>query len=299
MLRGRAGRTTIEQAGVETTRDEPFIDVLREPDGGVRRAVRAGSAAIHRWRRRLLRLRRGRVVRAGGAPPEAAGRSRSGRLHDVRHRPGVRPRQAPHPGDRQRAAAAGRGSRAVSTTSRARRSTSSSASSSAICRGPSGGRPRASRSRPTRRARPSKTRSSAIQEDIAAGEVFQAVISQRFDTSTDASPFDVYRALRHINPSPYMFFMRMGQDAIIGASPEMLVRVEGRHVETHPIAGTRRRGDDAGRRSAAGRRAPAQREGARRARHARGPGPQRHRPRARRSAACACRSSWRSSATRT
>ena len=81
-----------------------------------------------------------------------------------------------------------------------------------------------------------------IQEDIAAGEVFQAVISHRFDTSTDASPFDVYRALRHINPSPYMFFLRMGQDAIIGASPEMLVRVEGRHVETHPIAGTRRRG---------------------------------------------------------
>src|SRR5689334_1385951 len=81
-----------------------------------------------------------------------------------------------------------------------------------------------------------------IQEDIAAGEVFQAVFSHRFDTSTAASPFDVYRALRHINPSPYMFFLRMGKDAIIGASPEMLVRVEGRHVETHPIAGTRRRG---------------------------------------------------------
>jgi len=82
----------------------------------------------------------------------------------------------------------------------------------------------------------------AIQEDIAAGEIYQAVISQRFDATTSASAFDVYRALRHINPSPYMFFIRMGQDAIIGASPEMLVRVEGRHVETHPIAGTRRRG---------------------------------------------------------
>ncbi len=81
-----------------------------------------------------------------------------------------------------------------------------------------------------------------IQDDIAAGEVFQAVMSQRFDTSTGAPPFDVYRALRHINPSPYMFFLRMGSEAIIGASPEMLVRVEGRHVETHPIAGTRRRG---------------------------------------------------------
>jgi anthranilate synthase component 1 len=81
-----------------------------------------------------------------------------------------------------------------------------------------------------------------IQGDIAAGEIFQAVLSQRFETDTKASPFDVYRALRHINPSPYMFFIRMGQDAIVGASPEMLVRVEGRHVETHPIAGTRRRG---------------------------------------------------------
>ncbi|MEZ5317076.1 MAG: anthranilate synthase component I [Vicinamibacterales bacterium] len=81
-----------------------------------------------------------------------------------------------------------------------------------------------------------------IQGDIAAGEIYQAVLSQRFDADTTASPFDVYRALRHINPSPYMFFIRMGRDAIIGASPEMLVRVEGSHVETHPIAGTRRRG---------------------------------------------------------
>lgn len=81
-----------------------------------------------------------------------------------------------------------------------------------------------------------------IQEHIAAGEVYQAVLSQRFETETTAPPFDVYRALRHINPSPYMFFIRMGRSAIIGASPEMLVRVEGRRVETHPIAGTRRRG---------------------------------------------------------
>jgi anthranilate synthase component 1 len=81
-----------------------------------------------------------------------------------------------------------------------------------------------------------------IQEDIAAGEIYQAVLSQRLTVRTTAPPFDVYRALRHINPSPYMFFIRMGAEAIVGASPEMLVRVEGRHVETHPIAGTRRRG---------------------------------------------------------
>ncbi|HUR21709.1 MAG TPA: anthranilate synthase component I [Vicinamibacterales bacterium] len=81
-----------------------------------------------------------------------------------------------------------------------------------------------------------------IQEHIAAGDVYQAVVSQRFETKTGAPPFDVYRALRHVNPSPYMFFIRMGGQSIIGASPEMLVRVEGKHVETHPIAGTRRRG---------------------------------------------------------
>jgi len=81
-----------------------------------------------------------------------------------------------------------------------------------------------------------------IQEDIAAGEIYQAVLSQRFDTTTTASPFDVYRAARHINPSPYMFFIRMGRDAIVGASPEMLVRVEGDRLATHPIAGTRPRG---------------------------------------------------------
>jgi anthranilate synthase component 1 len=81
-----------------------------------------------------------------------------------------------------------------------------------------------------------------IQSDIAAGEVYQAVLSQRFDVDVTAAPFDVYRALRHVNPSPYMFYIRVGRDAIVGSSPEMLVRVEGTHVETHPIAGTRRRG---------------------------------------------------------
>src|SRR5207302_330403 len=67
-----------------------------------------------------------------------------------------------------------------------------------------------------------------IQEHIAAGDIYQAVLSQRFETASLASPFDVYRALRHINPSPYMYFIRMGAEAIIGASPEMLVRVEGK-----------------------------------------------------------------------
>lgn len=81
-----------------------------------------------------------------------------------------------------------------------------------------------------------------VQEHIGAGDVYQTVLSQRLEADVAAAPFDVYRALRHVNPSPYMYFIRMGRDAIVGASPEMLVRVEGRHVETHPIAGTRPRG---------------------------------------------------------
>src|SRR6266550_6842169 len=80
------------------------------------------------------------------------------------------------------------------------------------------------------------------KEYIAAGDVYQVVLSQRFETKLGADPFTVYRALRHVNPSPYMYFIRMGERSIVGSSPEMLVRVEGRRVETHPIAGTRPRG---------------------------------------------------------
>ena len=80
------------------------------------------------------------------------------------------------------------------------------------------------------------------KEHIAAGDIYQVVLSQRFEADVSADPFTVYRALRHVNPSPYMYFMRMGRLAIVGSSPEMLVRVEGRRAETHPIAGTRPRG---------------------------------------------------------
>ncbi len=79
-------------------------------------------------------------------------------------------------------------------------------------------------------------------EYIAAGDICQVVLSQCFEAEIDADPFRVYRALRHVNPSPYMFFLRMGSTAIAGASPEMLVRAEGTRIETHPIAGTRPRG---------------------------------------------------------
>jgi anthranilate synthase component 1 len=80
------------------------------------------------------------------------------------------------------------------------------------------------------------------KEYIAAGDIYQVVLSQRFAADVGVDPFTVYRALRHVNPSPYMFFVRMGERSIVGSSPEMLVRVEGRHAVTHPIAGTRPRG---------------------------------------------------------
>jgi anthranilate synthase component 1 len=80
------------------------------------------------------------------------------------------------------------------------------------------------------------------KEHIAAGDIYQVVLSQRFEADMAADPFTVYRALRHVNPSPYMYFIRMGGVSVVGSSPEMLVRVEGSRVETHPIAGTRPRG---------------------------------------------------------
>jgi anthranilate synthase component 1 len=80
------------------------------------------------------------------------------------------------------------------------------------------------------------------QEYIARGDIYQVVLSQRFEVDLQADPFTVYRALRHVNPSPYMYFTRVGDLSIVGSSPEMLVRVEGGQAETHPIAGTRPRG---------------------------------------------------------
>ncbi|HZM89254.1 MAG TPA: anthranilate synthase component I [Blastocatellia bacterium] len=84
---------------------------------------------------------------------------------------------------------------------------------------------------------------TAAKEYIAAGDIFQAVLSQRFEVGLSAHPFEVYRALRVVNPSPYMFFLKIGDQSIIGASPEMLVRATGRRIEYRPIAGTRPRGD--------------------------------------------------------
>jgi len=83
------------------------------------------------------------------------------------------------------------------------------------------------------------------KEYVRAGDVIQVVLSQRFSGTLDVDPFDIYRALRVINPSPYMFYLQFGATRVIGASPEVLVRKEGRRVEVRPIAGTRPRGTTA------------------------------------------------------
>ena len=91
------------------------------------------------------------------------------------------------------------------------------------------------------------------KEYINAGDIFQVVLSQRLRAQTRARPFDIYRALRVVNPSPFMFFIKSGSSHLVGASPEIMTRVENGHVTIRPLAGTRRRGqtDDEDQRLAA------------------------------------------------
>jgi len=80
------------------------------------------------------------------------------------------------------------------------------------------------------------------KEYVRSGDIIQVVLSQRFSGELTVDPFDIYRALRTLNPSPYMFFLRLDQTVVVGASPEVMVRKEGEQVELRPIAGTRPRG---------------------------------------------------------
>ena len=100
---------------------------------------------------------------------------------------------------------------------------------------------------------PSQLRSNLSKEDfmkgverakeyIRAGDVIQVVLSQRFSAEVHCQPFDIYRALRSINPSPYLFYLKMDDTVLLGASPEVMVRLEGGQIELRPLAGTRPRG---------------------------------------------------------
>jgi anthranilate synthase component 1 len=104
---------------------------------------------------------------------------------------------------------------------------------------------------PSRKAESNHTREQfeatvrRCQEYIKAGDIFQVVPSQRFQLDTTADPFDIYRALRVVNPSPFLFYLTFDDDLkLIGSSPEILVRVEDGEVTIRPLAGTRRRGKD-------------------------------------------------------
>ncbi|MEW6068535.1 MAG: anthranilate synthase component I [Nitrospirota bacterium] len=81
------------------------------------------------------------------------------------------------------------------------------------------------------------------KEYIMSGDVVQVVLSQRFDRGFDTDPFNIYRALRAINPSPYMYYLDTGEAILVGSSPEILVRLEGKNIILRPIAGTRKRGE--------------------------------------------------------
>jgi anthranilate synthase component 1 len=85
---------------------------------------------------------------------------------------------------------------------------------------------------------------SRAKEYIEQGEAIQVVLSQRFHADLHVEPFEIYRALRRVNPSPYMYYLQINDEIIIGASPEVLVRLEDGRVALRPIAGTRPRGKD-------------------------------------------------------
>ena len=114
------------------------------------------------------------------------------------------------------------------------------------------------------------------KEYIRAGDIIQVVGSQRFSTAVKADPLDVYRAVRSINPSPYMFLLELDGFSLVGASPEIHVRCEEGEVQIRPIAGTRPRGSQRRGRFGARKRFARRPQRTRRARHACGPRPQRY-----------------------
>ena len=85
---------------------------------------------------------------------------------------------------------------------------------------------------------------ATAKEHILAGDIFQVVLAQRYDIELEADPFDVYRVLRQVNPSPYMYFIRHDEATLVGSSPEPMVQLRGDHIVSRPIAGTRKRGLD-------------------------------------------------------
>ena len=242
VLRARGGRTIVQQAGARTESDRPFFEVLREVMAGYQAPFVTG----------LPRFTGGAVGYLGydtagwfepvPLAPVADDDDAGFMLFDtvlafdhVRHRILIIANARIAPGDDLQAQYDFACTRIGFVERELERSLSHQPR-------PEGGTLDV-RSNMTQEAFEAIVRTA--KEHIAAGDIYQVVLSQRFETAVTADPFTVYRALRHVNPSPYMYFLRMGDRAIVGASPEMLVRVEGRTAQTHPIAGTRPRGASA------------------------------------------------------
>ena len=260
VLRSRAGKTIIERSGVTTDTDEPFVPVLRKLMAefrapfvqglprftggavgyiGYDASVEFEPALAATWKNALWTTTGARKPEGGSATTEAETDDAGFMLFDtvlafdhVKHRILIIA-NARVTADEDLGALYQFACAKIQFLERE------------LERGLSHAPP-AGRHKPDMRSNVTREHFEAgvrtVKERIAAGDIYQAVLSQRFEASVDAEPLTVYRALRHVNPSPYMYFIRMGGFAIVGSSPEMLVRVEGQHVETHPIAGTRPRG---------------------------------------------------------
>ena len=243
ILRGRNGQTVMERAGVTTDAEKPFVDTLRELMNSFQSPFVPGlprftGGAVGYFGYDTAAWFEPTAARAGaGAPP--IGRRR--RVHGVRYRAGVRSRAASHPADRQRADLPDEDLRSLYQFACAKIEFLESELERALSlKRPAGGETVTLTPNMSQEAYEAIVKRA--KEYIAAGDIYQVVLSRRFEAEVSVDAFTVYRALRHVNPSPYMFFIRMGERSIVGASPEMLVRVEGRHAVTHPIAGTRPRG---------------------------------------------------------
>ena len=245
ILRARDGKT-IDRARRRRDREptEPFIDDAARADGRLPVAVRAGAAALHRRRRRIPRLRRGRLVRAGAAAaddePDGRDDEAGFMLFDtvlafdhVQHRILIIA-NARITGDDDLESLYQFACAKIEFLERELERDAVDA--------------RRRRRRAARRSRRTCTREQFEQmvrtakEHIAAGDIYQVVLSQRFEADDRRRPVHgVSRAAARESVAVHVF-PPDGRLSIVGSSPEMLVRVEGRHVETHPIAGTRPRG---------------------------------------------------------
>ena len=242
---GRDGRATVEQAGVTAALDEPLVPALRRLMAGFTSPTVAGLPRFTGGAVGFLGYDATpwfeTVPLAGGAAPDEGEPAAGFMLFDtvlafdhVRHRILLISNARVRPDDDLESLYQFACAKIAFLEGELHASVSEPR--------PRPGAAPAVRSNVTREAFESAVRKG--QEYIAAGDVYQVVLSQRFEAEVEAEPFTVYRALRHVNPSPYMFYVRMGPRAIVGASPEMLVRVENGRVQTHPIAGTRPRGRD-------------------------------------------------------